>query len=359
MYQSHADVRRELADLKEQAKINERIWGGFRRIEINAIGAETFRQLVHEVVRGIRETFPKVSQVTLACLNIDYEIMRILEQCSHSRESVANFVMLNDDELYRWFPHTPRPLLGSCSPNLRKRLFPHAGRSIRSAAVSPLIASGKLLGCLAQGSEDPRHFSEDTGTELLEHLSATIALCIRNTVNVARLERHGLTDPLTDIPNRRFLERRLGEEIERCLRYGRPLSCVMMDIDFFKKINDRFGHSVGDRVLKGVANALYGGLRASDILSRYGGEEFVLLLPETNLRHGVKIAQRHHRKLGSLAFDIEQAERLKITVSAGVAVLEHADAKSGVDLGRWLLRQSDEALYQAKREGRNRVVAAV
>ncbi len=358
MYQTHTDVTRELADLKQQAKANERIWGGFRSIEISAIGAETFQQLVYKVVHGIREAFPKVSQVTLACLNLDYEIVRILEQCRGSRDSLAHFIMLNDDELSRWFSHAPRPILGACSPAACKRFFPRARRPVRSMALSPLVASGKLLGCLAQGSEDPRHFTKETGTELLEHLSATIALCIRNTVNVTRLERHGLTDPLTDVPNRRFLERRMGEEIERCRRYGRPLSCVMLDIDYFKKINDRYGHSVGDRVLKGVADTLHDGLRASDILSRYGGEEFVLLLPETNLGHGVKIAQRHHRKLGSLAFDVEKAEQLNITVSAGVAVLEHVAADYGVDVGHWLLQQSDEALYQAKREGRNRVVAA-
>jgi len=215
-----------------------------------------------------------------------------------------------------------------------------------------------MIGFLAQGSENPHHFSVDAGTDLLEHLSATIALCIRNTVNIARLERHGLTDPLTDIPNRRFLERRLSEEVERCRRYGHPLSCVMLDIDYFKSVNDRYGHSIGDQVLKAVAGALSKGLRVSDILSRYGGEEFVLLLPETGLRHGVRIARRHHREIGMLRLQTPDGERLRISVSAGVAVLDHPSRTADKGLGQWLLEQSDEALYRAKRQGRNQVISA-
>ncbi len=351
-------MRQELAALKRQVRTNEKIWSGFRKIEIEAIGAETFHQLVHSVTAGIKRTFRNVDAASIICLNLDYEIVRIMAQRDVPYAIEESLVMVSDSELYQWFPQPLRPLVGSCDEATQQRLFPHCKKSLGSMAVSPLIVSGKLIGCLAQGSYDPQHFSADAGTELLEHLSATIALCIRNTVNVARLERHGLTDPLTDIPNRRFLERRLDEEVERCRRYGHPLTCVMLDIDHFKSINDQYGHSVGDSVLKSVADALCKGLRASDILSRYGGEEFVLILPETKLVHGAKIARRHHREIKNLQFNAQDKRRLRITVSAGVAVLEKPLSGAGSDLGQWLLQRSDQALYQAKRQGRNRVIVA-
>jgi diguanylate cyclase (GGDEF)-like protein len=351
-------MRQELAELKKQVQTNEKIWSGFRKIEIDAIGAETFHQLVHSITAGIKSTFRNVDEVSIACLNLDYEIVRIMAQRDVSYENKESLVIVSDSELFQWFPEPVQPLVGSCDVDTQQRLFPHCKRPVGSMAVSPLIVSGKLIGCLAQGSYDPQHFSAEVGTELLEHLSATIALCIRNTVNVARLERHGLTDPLTDIPNRRFLERRLEEEVERCRRYGHPLTCVMLDIDHFKTINDQYGHSVGDTVLKSVADALCKGLRASDILSRYGGEEFVLLLPETRLVHGAKIARRHHREINKLQFNMQDKRRVSVTVSAGVAVLEKSSSDTGGDLGQWLLQRSDQALYQAKRQGRNRVIVA-
>lgn len=351
-------MRQQLDALKKQAWTNEKIWSGFRKIEIEAIGAETLHQLVRSVTGGIKRTFRNIDEVSIACLNLDYEIVRIIAQRDMPSEIEEHFVLVSDSELNHWFSRSSRPLVGSCNEAMQHRLFPHCKKSLGSVAVSPLIVSGKLIGCLAQGSYDPHHFSAEAGTELLEHLSATIALCIRNTVNVARLERHGLTDPLTDIPNRRFLERRLDEEVERCRRYGHPLTCVMMDIDHFKNINDQYGHSVGDSVLKSVANALCKGLRASDILSRYGGEEFVLLLPETKLVHGAKIARRHHREIKKLQFNVQDKDRLRITVSAGVAVLEKPQSGVGSEPGKWLLQRSDQALYQAKREGRNRVIVA-
>ncbi len=353
-----AVMRHELAALKKQVRSNEKIWSGFRKVEIDAIGADTFHQLVHGITTGIKSTFPKVDEASIACLNLDYEIVRIMAKREAPHDISPYFVMVTEHELDQWFPDSLQPVVGGCDVPTQQRLFPGCKRPLGSTALSPLIVSGKLIGCLAQGSYDRRHFSAEAGTELLAHLSATIALCIRNTVNIARLERHGLTDPLTDIPNRRFLERRLDEEIERCRRYGHPLTCVMLDIDHFKKINDQYGHSVGDSVLKSVADALCKGLRASDILSRYGGEEFVLLLPETRLVHGAKIARRHHQEIKKLQFKLQDQQRLSITISAGVAVLDKPPTAAGGDLGQWLLQRSDHALYQAKRQGRNRVIVA-
>lgn len=351
-----ADIRRELVELKHQVGINEKIWARFRHIEIDAIGARTLHELVYKVTLGIEQAFDRVDCASIGCIDVDYEIGYILNQNQAEHDIAQRFVTLSTEELRELFPVNMRPILGQPSNETQRRLFPACRANRGSIALSPLVATGQLIGCLAQSSQHPHHFSADTGTELLEHLSATIALCIRNTVNMVRLERHGLTDPLTDIPNRRFFERRLIEEVERCRRYTHPLTCVMLDIDHFKKVNDQYGHSVGDRVLRAVANVLREGLRASDMLARYGGEEFVLLLPETSLEQGKCIARRNNRQIEALRFTLPDGQRLAITASAGVAVLETPSPATENDLGHWLLQRSDQALYQAKRHGRNQVM---
>lgn len=350
-------LRRELGRLKRQVRENEQIWAGFRHIEIDAIASSSLHELIYKVVRGIEEHFPNVDCVAVASINLDYEIDHLLT-IGHSDFSIDElFIVLSDTELEDLFVDAPRPVLGASTSKIQGTLFPGYPHRLGSVALSPLMVGGRLIGCLAQGSRDPRHFCDGSATELLQHLSSTIALCIQNVVNNARLERYGLTDPLTGVANRRLLERRLREEVDRCRRYQHDLTCMMIDIDHFKRVNDCYGHAIGDRVLKDVAGLLGRYLRASDILSRYGGEEFVLLLPETGLEKGKLIAERHRNDIENLQLETDEPEPLTITVSIGVASLT-ADRAASEDggLGGWLLEGADQALYEAKRSGRNKVV---
>ncbi len=159
------------------------------------------------------------------------------------------------------------------------------------------------------------------------------------------LEQLMLTDPLTGAGNRRMLMKRLEEEVLRSHRYGRPLTLAFFDIDHFKKINDTCGHAVGDVVIVAIAESLKSGLRDCDLLGRFGGEEFVLLLPETGIENAAQVAER-------MRMDIEQLKFLEIgwsvTISVGISELQ-AD-ENGDDL----LVRADRALYRAKGGGRNR-----
>lgn len=161
----------------------------------------------------------------------------------------------------------------------------------------------------------------------------------------ADLQRLMLTDPLTGIGNRRHLTQRLAEEVARAHRYQRPLTMAFFDIDHFKRINDTLGHNVGDRVLMRVADSLSSALRASDHLGRFGGEEFVLLLPETTLENALPLIERMRENINQAQFP---GIDWPITLSAGAAQIRpQEDAES-------LLQRSDAALYQAKGNGRNR-----
>ena len=168
----------------------------------------------------------------------------------------------------------------------------------------------------------------------------------------AELERLANTDSLTGLYNRRFFQSRLAVEIERAKRYGRVLSLVMLDVDNFKEINDRRGHQFGDHVLAEVGKILMANVRASDIVCRYGGEEFAVLLPETPLEQASRAAE----KLRTCLKESFQAGRdpVALTVSLGVA----SYPSPGVADENDLVKRADAALYEAKGLGRDRVEPA-
>lgn len=168
-----------------------------------------------------------------------------------------------------------------------------------------------------------------------------------------KLEELSNTDPLTHMANRRFMMRTLIQEFQRSQRANHPLSLIMADIDHFKAINDSYGHQQGDVVLKAVAETICGHLREYDLAARFGGEEFALVLPETDRLHATQVAERIREMIGRLKFD-GALDGLKMTISLGVATHPDKTIKNVEDL----IRLADDALYAAKREGRNLVVVA-
>jgi diguanylate cyclase (GGDEF)-like protein len=268
------------------------------------------------------------------------------------------FVVCSPQDLREWFPRRPcRPWLGPIEPSLQQRCFPNHRAPLGSVALAPLVFQGRLIGCLAQASADPAHFTPQAATDLLEHLAAVLALSVDNQVNQERLKLDGLTDALTGVANRRYCERRLQGEIERWRRRGEPLTCMLVDVDHFKRINDQHGHQIGDVVLKEIAGLLAQELRAADVLARYGGEEFILLLPNATLAQGLAIAERVRERVAQHGFGLRGAP-LRVTVSVGVAALDSAPAESNGPVDEQLVQAADAALYRAKELGRNRVAAA-
>ena len=186
--------------------------------------------------------------------------------------------------------------------------------------------------------------------DALTAFAVQAAVAIENVRLHAEAERLSVTDPLTGAWNYRYFERRFEQEIERSRRFGRVLALLMLDIDHFKLVNDRFGHQRGDEVLVEFRNRVTGSVRDIDTFARYGGEEFVLILPETNLEGGLAVAEKLRAATHRTPFC---DDGIRLTVSIGVACFpEHATATEE------LLRAADEALYEAKLQGRDRVVTA-
>lgn len=177
------------------------------------------------------------------------------------------------------------------------------------------------------------------------------------------LERRSITDPLTGIFNRRYFEYRLGQEFERSRRHGDPVALALVDLDRFKRVNDRYGHGVGDEALKAIARILRGQLRRLDTCTRWGGEEFAAILPSTDASGAAVVCQRILRAFRSraclaappLAAPGGRAEAIRLTASIGVAV--HFASRRGT--AEELLRRADAALYRAKKQGRDRTCLAL
>jgi two-component system, cell cycle response regulator len=167
-----------------------------------------------------------------------------------------------------------------------------------------------------------------------------------------RLELLSITDGLTKLHNHRHFQDELGRAFEESERYGRPLSLVIADLDFFKKVNDTYGHAVGDEVLKAVSAILQQSTRSTDLAARYGGEEFTLMLPETNLADAMAFAEKLREIIESTPIET-QAGPLHVTISLGVATVPHSRIHSAKEL----IVAADKALYRAKKNGRNQAQA--
>jgi len=173
----------------------------------------------------------------------------------------------------------------------------------------------------------------------------------------ARIRKMAVTDELTNLKNRRFVLARLSEELERARRYQRALSCLILDVDHFKRVNDAYGHDAGDAVLKAVSVAVQGRCRDADTVGRYGGEEFMAVLPETDGKRARHVAERIRQTIEELRVTTSTGEEITVTASLGVADLSPNGEVDGVDAGA-LIKRADDALYRAKEAGRNRVEVA-
>lgn len=194
--------------------------------------------------------------------------------------------------------------------------------------------------------------SERITSEKYDYLSKLVnqaALALKNSAMVEKLKEKVSTDYLTGLYNHRYFQEKLTDEVERARRYKTPLSLILTDIDNIKKFNDTYGHQFGDLALKEVAAAIKRAVRASDFTARYGGEEMAVILPNTNLEGACRAAERICEAVrGIVLKDESQGVTTKVTVSVGVA--EYCDGKER------LIKEADEALYAAKRDGKDRYV---
>ena len=354
-------LRARLAYLMEQAERNHEIMCRHQAFDLEIVGADTFANLVGTIFR----TLPVISEldiVTVSLVDEDADIHTVMHKLGVDFSDFPQLLFVPNEEALGFAAprHVqPKPELGAYHPAAHAAMFPQAPDGLRSVALVPLLRNKRLIGSLNLGSVDALRFTPSLGTEFIEHMASIIAICLENVISNEMLKYIGLTDSLTGVYNRRYIDRRLLEEIARARRQAYRISCMYIDIDHFKQVNDSIGHQGGDEVLREVANRIKAELRLSDALGRFGGEEFVVLLIDADLESATMVANRIRASIADTPFALANGKTLPVSVSIGVATLDDFERDHAIEgVAQALVAHADTALYQAKETGRNRVVSA-
>jgi diguanylate cyclase (GGDEF)-like protein len=221
------------------------------------------------------------------------------------------------------------------------------------ALAAPMVAGDSLEGVIVVASPEgtPPFSAEDE--QLLELFAQQAATALQNARLFEEVRHLARTDPLTGLYNRRYFFELAQRELERVRRACGVMAIIMLDVDHFKQVNDVYGHQAGDLALQGVAALLHASLRAADVSARFGGEELMMLLPDTDLARAVAVAERLRVGISHMRLSTERGE-LGVTASFGVAAM--SDEQQGLNLDA-LIARADEACYAAKENGRDRVVS--
>jgi two-component system, cell cycle response regulator len=352
---SEEQLRERLRALTEEVARNELLLRKTQAREIELLRAHSLGELFDRIVSGLRDAYA-LDLVTLSLFDPQHEL-RHLSGNENLPASVIEEVRFIDavSPLAPKLAQFDRPWLGAYNPADHDPLISPAF-SRGSIALIPLPRDNRAIGVVAFGSRDAKRFTSDLAADFLAHLGVIVAISLENAVNRARLVRSGVTDFLTGWHNRRYFHNRLREELARAERTGKPLACLMIDVDNFKDINDRFGHLAGDEALKEVARRAEAEIRAGDTGARFGGDEFAILLSGAEVVHAVKLAERIHNSVGNTPIRVHGGAHVTVTLSVGLATARPQPRSHDYKaLAERLIAEADAALYRAKSAGRNRV----
>ena len=348
-------LRQLLDKLTADAAHNAAVMERCAERELALLTAEGLASLLMRLTVDLRESF-NLRDVRLALIDPYHVVRDLLGSLGVAPQDVQGLQLLKGvDDVPRDQVVAASPVLGRWDYQRHGWLTRHGARSV---AILPLRRSDGLVGFLSLASTDPKRFTKDHATDFLARLANIAAVCLENAVNRERLRLTGLTDALTGLFNRRYLNQRLHEETARALRHREPLSCLFVDVDHFKRVNDSYGHAAGDQVLNELSRYLQSQLRASDIATRYGGEEFAIILPNTDKHNACHLAERIRLGIGTHPVELESGERIRVTASIGISDLNPVSKATIPQAAKTLLERADAAVYGAKSNGRDRIVHA-
>ena len=344
-------------DLFQKATQNEEILRRYQQFELKLLDLSSFEQLLDTLLCNSLDYF-HLDSVELLLYDPQGTLASLLSDEYRALPGLKLTQRLADlQSLYNSRPEVKLVSVGDTPLPVFK------GSGLRSAAMLPLCRQGLLVGSLHFGSRGQQRFTDDKSTDFIAHMASIIAVCLENVVNQERLHRLSMYDMLTQVKNRRAFHRALDEEVSRATRSGDPLSVMFVDLDHFKKINDSYGHPMGDKVLKTVAQLVDTLLRKTDHVCRYGGEEFALVLPNCGQQRALEVAERIRCQVSELriAEDTEPQSPstpadVSVTLSIGVCCWVPAAELDGIDeaeVARLLIATSDKGVYQSKAAGRN------
>ncbi|HEX3031367.1 MAG TPA: sensor domain-containing diguanylate cyclase [Bacillota bacterium] len=251
--------------------------------------------------------------------------------------------------LVGWAAQTREPaIVYDSKKDQELRQDPGVVQFLRSLIIVPLVADNQIVGVMVVGKKEPVGFSEKH-LQILTILGSQAAIATSKALLYRKLESMAVTDGLTNLFNQRYFYQKLEEEWQRAERYRKIFSLIMIDIDFFKKFNDTYGHKAGDEALANVARVVKNATRSVDTVARYGGEEFIVMLPETSGEQAMIIAERIRQNVKNCPFEFD-ARKPMVSVSVSVGVSSYPE--SAKDFNQ-LVVAADQALYHSKNKGKD------
>jgi diguanylate cyclase (GGDEF)-like protein len=345
-----------ISGLFDSIKKGSSVLKDFQSFEMRLFDQNSLGEMIRYILDNAKDVFD-LDQVTLCLLDESGELSQLLGEESFPLANNERLTLLRDKELLsERFGYILHSYLGPFDQEHFGHFFLPDDVPLAYVAIIPLYQRGEYLGTLNLGSCRPGRFFGTITDDLLTHLGMVVGICFENRLNIETIRRTSYIDTLTGVNNRRFLEQRIGEEVARCQRNSDPLTCLFLDIDYFKSVNDKYGHLAGDSVLSAVAKTIKSQLRNNDVLARYGGEEFVALLTNINPSTGYEIAERIRRNVQALKITFSEIT-IPVTLSIGLTTYrsDRSNPLTTDEAASRLINTADAALYQAKNKGRNRI----
>src|SRR3989338_2676496 len=342
-----------------RTELDRRIFELYTLYNISKVLSTTFEteELLKEIVKKVSSDF-SIEDVLVMLVDDKTQELFVASSAGCLSEDVCEYIggrkYKVGEGLYGWAAMSGKARLIR-DVHTEKDILPDEipYSDIQSIIIFPFGVREKILGLLCGYKKGPKFF-ERGDLSLFMAVAEQVALALENARLYKETKMMAITDGLTGLYNHRYFVGRLKDEIKRAERYERPLSLIIMDIDYFKHYNDTHGHQAGDEILRMLAELITKTIRTSDIAARYGGEEFVIISSETSKERVVQMAERVKKAIEDYPFPKKETQPGgTLTVSFGVATF-----KVDATIADELIKKADSALYKAKESGRNRVVAA-
>jgi len=328
----------------ERLKTNEEIAQKFYMVEAKILSILNFSDFFDMLLSEIREKFD-VSHVWISIIK-NSELSKLIRSIGPSDNLKKHLNMIDRTLFAELLGSMMEPILANSDLEPYFKLFPRGQKyDIKSIAVSPISLDGKVVGSLNLADISKLRFQPGLDTVFLDHISVKVSLCLSNVVAHEKLKFLAYHDPLTGLLNRRVMEDVLKREFTRAVRYKNSLTIVFIDLDDFKTINDTYGHDRGDDLLKHVAKLLIDMCRETDVVARFAGDEFVIILPETSPENAERLIFRLIKDLSEYPLK-KRGVTIPISISFGVASTKDTSIKNH----QQLLKKADQKLYLAKKD---------
>lgn len=319
----------------------------FHLLETKILGALNFRDFFQVLQEQIGDIFA-VPHVWFSLIR-DEQAAAPIQRAALSSRVREQLNLVGREQFTQLFGTGEQPLLENEDLAPYRALLPELDKfHFKSLAMVPVSLNGTLVGSLNLADSSPRRFHPGYNPVHLQRLAVKVSLFLANVTAHENLQYLAFHDPLTELHNRRSMEQALAREFARAQRYCSHLSLGFVDLDLFKSVNDTYGHDCGDALLKYLADGMVSMSRQSDLVTRLAGDEFVLLLPETELAKAQQLLQRMADRFLAEPM-VWQGEEISIRISFGVASALEDNVASAEDL----MKLADERLYQKKRACKN------